>query len=304
MARKNNAAVGYIVGTLCVIAAAVSAVMFKDSGGAPFTADRKSVKQADIDKSDTYVEFIDVGQGDCTLVCSQGKFMLIDTGERDSDDRVVNLLKEKGVERLEYMMLTHPHSDHMGEAADIARNFEIGSIIMPIVPEDLTPTSQVYEKLLDAVEEYDIPFEAASDSEYTLGECEIATYAPHEDYSGLNNYSMLIKLCHGENSFLITGDCEKEEEKEYLQRRIDISADVLKAAHHGSSTSSTSQWLAEVLPQYTVISCGADNKYGHPDDETYSRICKYSPKVYITAEDGSVIFYSDGNGLTVKTEKS
>ncbi len=286
----------YAVGTLCVLAAAVSAIFAKSSGA----FEKNKVPEAE-NTADTTVEFLDVGQGDCTLVSSAGHYMLIDTGDRDSDDGVLNYLKESGIETLDCMLLTHPHADHIGEAADIAEQIEVKSIIMPLVPEELTPTSAVYEELLDTIEEKGIDFFQAEDDKLSLGSCEVFTYAPEEEYSSLNNYSVLVKIVHGENSFLITGDCEVQEEKEYLKRGIDLSADVLKAAHHGSDTSSSSEWLSAVLPQYTVISCGAGNKYGHPDDETYSRICKYSPKVYITAEDGGILFYSDGKGLSVKT---
>lgn len=257
-------------------------------------------KKTEAVNADTTVEFIDVGQGDSTLVCSDGEYMLIDTGDRDSGNTVINYLKDSGVERLEYLILTHPHADHIGEAAEIAEEFEIGKVIAPNVPDDLVPTSAVYENLLDAMEEKDLKFRAARDESFELGECTAETFAPHGDYSNINNYSVLVKITHGENSFLITGDCEVQEEREFLERGCDLSADVLKAAHHGSDTSSSSEWLSAVMPQYTVISCGVDNKYGHPDDETYTRICKYSPKVYITAEDGTVVFESDGKGISVK----
>jgi competence protein ComEC len=146
-----------------------------------------------------------------------------------------------------------------------------------------------------------LKFRAARDETFDFGDCTVSTYAAEGEYSNANNYSVLVKITHGDNDFLITGDCEVQEEQEFLSRDIELSADVLKAAHHGSDTSSSEEWLKAVAPQYTVISCGADNKYGHPDSETYSRLCEYSENVYRTDEDGTVIFESDGKGISVST---
>lgn len=292
----------YIIATCAVVAVAVLAAVVKKFGIPTELPIGKSGKPA-AENSEVQVRFLDVGQGDCTLVCSDGKYMLIDTGDRDGDNTVINYLENMGVTELEYLIITHPHSDHMGEAAEIVESFDIGKVIMPQVPDDMVPTSAVYENLLDAMDDKGKKFTAGKDSEYALGECGIQIYAPHEEYSDLNNYSLIVKLTHGENSFLVTGDCEVQEEKELLERGCDLSADVLKAAHHGSDTSSSSEWLQAVLPEYTIISCGANNKYGHPHDDTVSRIGKYSENVYITAEDGTVIFDSDGKGISVRQEK-
>lgn len=292
---KKQAGAQLIKAVLVLIA--VLAIFTLEKTGVLQTAagDKPAAENADAE-----VDFIDVGQGDSTLVCSDGKYMLIDTGDRDGENTLINHLKERGVKKLDYLVLTHPHADHIGEAAEIVEGFKIGKIIMPRVPDDLTPTSSVYEDLLDAVADKGLKIRAARNESFELGEISVQTYAAEGEYSNLNDYSVVLRLTHGENSFLITGDCEKQEESELLERGCDVSADVLKVGHHGSDTSSTSQWLKEVGAQYAVISCGADNKYGHPDEETYSRICKYVKNVYVTAEDGSLAFESDGKGLTVK----
>ena len=271
--RAKKQAGAQLIKAVLVLMAALAVFVLEKTGVLQTAAGDKPAAE----KADAEVDFIDVGQGDSTLVCSDGKYMLIDTGDRDGENTLINHLKERGVKKLDYLVLTHPHADHIGEAAEIVEGFKIGKIIMPRVPDDLTPTSSVYE-----------------------GEISVQTYAAEGEYSNLNDYSVVLRLTHGENSFLITGDCEKQEESELLERGCDVSADVLKVGHHGSDTSSTSQWLKEVGAQYAVISCGADNKYGHPDEETYSRICKYVKNVYVTAEDGSLAFESDGKGLTVK----
>lgn len=292
---KKQAGAQLIKAVLVLIAALAIFVLEKTGVLQTAAGDKPAAENADAE-----VDFIDVGQGDSTLVCSDGKYMLIDTGDRDGENTLINHLKERGVKKLDYLVLTHPHADHIGEAAEIVEGFKIGKIIMPRVPDDLTPTSSVYEDLLDAAADKGLKIRAARNESFELGEISVQTYAAEGEYSNLNDYSVVLRLTHGENSFLITGDCEKQEESELLERGCDVSADVLKVGHHGSGTSSTSQWLKEVGAQYAVISCGADNKYGHPDEETYSRICKYVKNVYVTAEDGSLAFESDGKGLTVK----
>ncbi len=285
----------------CVVAAIAAAAYLLGKYGLPdsISGDDSSSDEVKALTADTSVHFIDVGQGDATLVCSGESYMLIDTGDRDSDNTLITYLENEGIEKLDYLILTHLHSDHMGEAAEIVEQFEVDEIITTALPEDMIPTTQIYENLLDAMEAKDMTFHAAADESFTLGSCEVQTIAPTEEYSNLNNYSVIVKISHGDNSFLITGDCETQEEEEILAKGEDLSADVLKAAHHGSDTSSSSEWLTAVSPQYTVISCGVDNKYGHPDEETLIRIKKYSPKVYITADDGTVIFESDGEELSV-----
>ena len=294
--RAKKQAGAQLIKAVLVLMAALAIFVLEKTGVLQTAAGDKPAAE----NADAEVDFIDVGQGDSTLVCSDGKYMLIDTGDRDDENTLINHLKERGVKKLDYLVLTHPHADHIGEAAEIVEGFKIGKIIMPRVPDDLTPTSSVYEDLLDAAADKGLKIRAARNESFELGEISVQTYAAEGEYSNLNDYSVVLRLTHGENSFLITGDCEKQEESELLERGCDVSADVLKVGHHGSDTSSTSQWLKEVGAQYAVISCGADNKYGHPDEETYSRICKYVKNVYVTAEDGSLAFESDGKGLTVK----
>lgn len=288
-----------------VIAAAVTAII----GIAGKTAQDKGYFEEDdgvlpdfSGEYDTYVRFIDVGQGDSALICSDGHYMLIDTGDRDSSNDVINLLDSEGVKRLDYLVLSHPHSDHIGEAAEIIEHFGIDCIIVPEVPDDLIPTSVTYEKLLDAMDVKGYKFHVAKEETFELGTCSFDTWAAQGDYSNINNYSVVVKLNHGENSFLFCGDGEEEEEDELLASGMDIQADVLKAPHHGSDTSSTSNFLSAVKPKYTVISCGVDNSYGHPDEETLRRIMKYSPYVYVTATDGGVTFESDGKNLKCTAE--
>ena len=251
------------------------------------------------ENSDTQVHFIDVEQGDCTLVVSDGKTMLIDCGDRDEDNTVIKYLQKLNIKKLDVIIATHPHSDHIGEMSEIIDSFETDRFIMPKIPSDMTPTSKVYENMLLSIKDKGMKIASAKDESFALGSAEVELYTTKKDHSDLNNYSVLVKVVHGENSFLITGDCETEEEKEMLEQGFDLSSKVLKAGHHGSSTSSSSDFLAAVAPRYALISCGLDNKYGHPSDETLVRLQKYAENIYITRDDGTVVFTSDGKGLSV-----
>lgn len=260
---------------------------------------------AQIENAGLTVEFIDVGQGDSTLISSGGKHMLIDTGDRDSSDRVIKHLKELKIERLDYLVLSHPHADHIGEAGQIVEQFDIGDIIVPEVSQEVVPDTECYDELVEAADEKDEQFKNAPDKSFELGECTVRIYAPEKPESGAdnpNNYSLIVRADHGENSFLFVGDCELEEESQMLARGIDLDTDVLKAGHHGSDTSSSKEWLEAVSPEYAVISCGAENRYGHPDAETVERLENCCEQIYITAESGSITFSSDGENLSVETE--
>ncbi|MBQ8107407.1 MAG: MBL fold metallo-hydrolase [Ruminococcus sp.] len=254
--------------------------------------------------ADTQVHFVDVGQGDCTVVMSADKVMVIDSGERDGSNTAVNYLKKLGVRRIDILIATHPHSDHIGEMDSIIESFEIGQFIMPEIPKKYVPATRVYEDMLQALKTKGLKARKARDETFELGECRVQTFTSHlKDEENLNNYSVLVKITHGENSFLVTGDCEKAEEADLIQRDAQLRSKVLRTGHHGSSTSSSAEFLDRVLPRYAVISCGRKNDYGHPDEDTVDRLRKYADKLYITSKDGTVVFYSDGEGITVKCEQ-
>lgn len=250
--------------------------------------------------ADMSVHFIDVGQGDSTLVVSNGEAMLVDAGERDCGQIVGDYLDEMGITKLKYVIGTHPHSDHIGGLSYIIENYEVETIIMPKVPDDLTPTTAVYENLLETISSKGMKIHQAKDELFTLGESEVMTFEPMGDYSNLNDYSVCVKITHGENSFLLTGDTENTAEKNFVMRCSgELDVKVLSLGHHGSNTASSTELLDASTPRYAVISCGADNKYGHPHQETVDRINKYADHVLRTDIDGTVIFESDGKGLNV-----
>lgn len=255
-------------------------------------------------RADLEVHFIDVGQGDCILVASQGQIMLIDSGERDNDNAIESYLIRHGIHHIDKLIATHPHSDHIGEMAEIMYTFDVDSFMMPHIPDAYIPTTKCYEDMLKAVDVRGISVMSPKDTSFQLGCCQVQIFTSDiEDSENLNNYSLIVKVVHDKNSFLFTGDCENEEEKSLLKKGVDLKAKVLKAAHHGSSTSSSADFLDVVDPEYAVISCGKNNDYGHPNKETVRRLSKYARNTYITARDGSVVFISDGEGLTVECER-
>lgn len=264
---------------------------------------KAGVEDKPAEHAQTEVHFIDIGQGDSTLVISQGEAMLIDSGDKDDSNKIEKYLEKQGVTELKYLIATHPHADHIGEMSEIIDQFQVDKFIMPKVKADMTPTTTIYEKMLKSIKAKGLKITQAKPMKFELGSCKVELFTPKKDYDDLNNYSTLVKITDGENSFLITGDCETAEEKDILSQGYDVSAKVLKAGHHGSSTSSGVDFLNKVMPRYAVISCGKGNKYGHPHEETVTRLKKYASHLYVTADVGTIVFSSDGEGLSVSAEK-
>lgn len=246
------------------------------------------------------VHFINVGQGDAILIEADEHYMLIDAGENNQGIAVVNYLKELGIKKLDYVIGTHPHSDHIGGLDNVIHSFDIGKVIMP----DVTHTTKTFEDVLDAIAEKGLKItKAVAGNTYTLGASSFTIIAPNaSSYKELNDYSVGIKFTNGENSFLLTGDAEELSEAEMLNNGIDLSADVLKLGHHGSSTSSHDNFLDEVDPDYGVITAGVDNSYGHPHVETLQKLKDRNIKVFRTDIQNTIIFTSDGEHITVNKE--
>lgn len=249
------------------------------------------------------VHFIDVGQGDCTLVISDGKTMLIDTGEKEYAESVCSYLEEQNVDKIDCMVLSHAHSDHMGGASVIVDSIDIGKIIVPKMPDDMTPTTKFYENFLTSVKEKGLKLTAAKVGDvYEIGECEFELIAPVEEYNDLNNFSVSGILTHGENSFLFTGDAEKKAEKDIIESGGFKDIDVYKAAHHGSNTSNCEEMLEITKPEIVVISCGEGNSYGHPHDEVVEKMSDYADTIYRTDIDGTVVITSSDDGFSAEPE--
>lgn len=252
------------------------------------------------------VHFIDVGQADCILLMTSGANMLIDTGDLDDDytNKIIDYLKKQGVSKLDYLVLTHPDSDHIGGAPEIINEFEVVKCIMP----DHAKATNIYENTLTALEDNNVEvIEGKAGESFEFGDalCNILAPIDIDGSESANDSSVVIKLTHGENTFLFTGDAEEESEEKMLEKysASDLKADFLKAGHHGSSTSSTAAFLDAVAPTYAFMSCGAGNKYGHPHDETIEKFDERGIQYYRADIHGTLLVVSDGKTLTLTPEK-
>lgn len=259
---------------------------------------------SNIDNYPLSVHFIDVGQGDCIFIKIGDNTMLIDSGEKNNDEKIIKYLRNNGVDRVDYIIATHPHSDHIGAMETIIESFEIKNVIMPRLSEQNMPTTKGYEKFLIAVKNSGANVIAATPfNEYEFGDANFAILSPSNQSKNLNNMSVVIKLSFGDTSFLFTGDAESQVEQELISSGYDIRSNVLKMGHHGSNTSNTERFLQAVNPSFSVISCGKDNSYGHPHEEVVELLNKYDINYKRTDKNGIIVVGSDGSNLTYITER-
>lgn len=251
------------------------------------------------------VHFIDVGQGDCIFIDSTEKNMLIDCGEASESDVVTAYLNKLGVDRLDYVVATHPHSDHMGGMSDIITAYDVGEVIMPYLDDSDIPDTNYFEKFLDACSAKGLYItDAEKGRRIPLGDAYAEIIAPCSDnYGNVNNYSIGIILDHGDNDFLFTGDAEALAEQEMLESGMLRQVRVYKAGHHGSDTSSSPEFIEAISPEIVVVMCGANNSYGHPHGSVMELLDEYADKIYRTDISGSIVFESNGYNLQIRTER-
>ncbi len=248
------------------------------------------------------VHFLDVGQGDSIIITIGSDAVLIDAGDRDSGSTVVNYLKKQGVGKLKYLILTHPHADHIGGAVEVINAFEIEKIIMPKVEH----TTRTFENLLETIKSKGMKITTPIPGDgYELGSAGFKILAPNSSsYKSLNDYSVVIRLTFGNTAFLFTGDAESTSESQILSKNFEVKSDVLKVGHHGSASSTSERFLKSVSPKYAVISVGRGNSYGHPTQEVLERLNSYGVKIYRTDEEGIIVATSDGTNITFDKEAS
>lgn len=245
--------------------------------------------------SELTVHFMDVGQGDAILIACGGEYMLIDAGDNSKGTAVQNYLTKQGVKTLKYVVGTHPDADHIGGMDVVLYKFDCETVMMPDVASDTAS----YRDVLDTMKEkgYRSTLPKVGNT-YTLGDARFVIAGPGKAYEDTNNHSIVIRMTHGENSFLLTGDMEEDAEADILQGRVSLQADVLKVGHHGSRSSSSEAFLEAVSPTYAVISCGEDNSYGHPHAQTLNALRRMGVQVFRTDEQGTVTASSDGSKIT------
>ena len=268
---------------LLIVLVAVALLIWQSAEG------RKNTVNVPMDG--LYVHYIDVGQGDSELVCCNGEYMLIDAGEPDASDAGLEYLDALGIDRLDYLVCTHGHSDHCGGLDAVVESLEVETVFTSPYAGD-SPSYEIFtDAVYDAGLELTVPVLGES---YRLGEASFSFIGPLEDYDNLNDDSLVMRLEYGDTSFLFTGDMTSKAEKDLINDGADLRCDVLKVGHHGSSGSSCYQFLYEAQPGIGVISCEKGNSYGHPHEETLSRLNDADVTVYRTDLEGSIVIFSDG----------
>ena len=243
------------------------------------------------------VDFIDVGQADSILIRNQDQVMLIDAGTNEAGDTVVNYLKELGITKINYLVGTHPHEDHIGGIDDVINNFDIGQIYMP----KMETTTKTFEDVLEAIENKNLTVTAPNKGDkIELGQA-VGTFMtdPILDKDNLNLSSLVMRLEFGNTSFLFMGDAEKENEETINWPKTDV----LKVGHHGSNTSSSKKFLEQIEPEYSIIMVGKDNSYNLPKQETIDSLEYIGSEIYRTDENGTIKIISDGNHLEIEKSK-
>lgn len=253
------------------------------------------------------VYFLDVGQGDSIFLRSpNGKTMLVDTSESKYYDVIDSFLKAQGVTKLDAVVATHPHSDHIGGMAKLIKNYDIGVFYISPVEH----TTSTYENMISAIEDRNVETVAVYADEMSTVEWDkdvnVRVLSPFTDQDyDLNNWSIVLNIAYGNTSVLLTGDAEEPAETVMLKKLPAeyFKATVLKLGHHGSSTSTSAAFWAAVTPEAVAIEVGEGNDYGHPHRETLEMLAKWGGPVYRTDLNGTIHFTLDGKGYTVETEK-
>lgn len=249
------------------------------------------------------VSYLDIGQGDSIYIKVNDFDILIDAGPKSDSDKLMEQLKEKNIDDFEMIIATHPHEDHIGGMTKVLNEYDVESFYMP----KSQSTTKTFENMINAVKNEGLKVQVIKEGmSFDLGEgAKLEVYSPgKESYDNLNNYSPIMKLTYGNNTFVFTGDAEKEVEKEVLEKYSnDLKADVIKFGHHGSSTSSSAEFIEAISPKYGIISCGVDNSYGHPHREILDIINKMGIETYRTDIQGEITITSDGSSLDIKTKR-
>lgn len=261
------------------------------------TTNDKKTSNNIITDSQLEIYFFDVGQADSILIKENDYTMLIDGGNQSDGKNLVKYLEEDlNINDIDILVGTHPHEDHIGGLTDIINSLEIGKIYLP----NATTTTKIFEKLLDTIEENNYKITVPKiNEEFNLNNMNFKVIYTGTDESDLNNTSIVLKLKYGKTSYLFTGDATKTTEEKILDK--DITSDVLKIGHHGSSYSTTEEFLNKVNPKYAIIQVGTNNKYNHPSKQTLDKLNEKNIKIYRTDENGTIKLTSDGKNINIET---
>ena len=283
-------------------------------------SDRFEIPDVPVEKNDPSIEnrellsedaglkvvFLDVGQGDATLIEVLGDepgYILVDGGYPECADTVLSYLQQENIDHLDYVVGTHAHADHVGSLSAIMKSLSVATLL---VPQEHNEENYFFEDMLDTANDEGVNIEIVKAGySFHLGNAEIRVLGPvdvSETIEEVNNTSIVLKVDFGAVSFVLGADAEVEEEDEILETGSNVKTTVLKIGHHGSSSSTGYLWLRQTNPMYAVISCGWENEYGHPTERTLSRIEDAEIKLFRTDLQGTIVFWTDGETINYSVE--
>ena len=262
----------------------------------PSNANKENVPVINEVTSDLQIYYFDVGQADSILILNNDTAMLIDAGNNADGPLLVDYIKNKlKINKIDIVVGTHPHEDHIGGIDDIINNFDIEDIYLP----EVITTTKTFEDMITAIENKDLAISIPEKGErFKLGEADFEVIYTGTNDKDLNATSIIINMLYGEKTYLFTGDTTEEVEDTILNQNIDI--DVLKVAHHGSRYSSSYEFLNVATPEYAIVSVGEENSYEHPHQEAINRIKKHTNNIYMTKDVGTILLTSDGKEIEIE----
>ncbi|ENZ35856.1 MULTISPECIES: ComEC/Rec2 family competence protein [Clostridium] len=247
-----------------------------------------------------YVHYINVDQGDAILIQVNNKNLLIDSGPKSHKKQLVKFLNDLNISKLDYVIATHPHEDHIGNMNTVLNSYKVQSFYAPKVYS----YTKSFEQMIDSLKSNNLKITPIKRGCNTINlgfQTNVEVFSPINDtYDNENNYSPVIKISFGNNSFLFTGDAEKEIEDKLILLNDDLKADILKVSHHGSSSSTSDSFLNRVSPKYAVISVGKNNIYDHPNDTIISKLNTYNIDILRTDIQNNITLISDGTNISYK----
>lgn len=287
-----------VIAVIAVVVAAANKFNLEFPGGFSEGKERRTAGAA---TGEIEMHCIDVGQGDAILIQTENHNILVDAGENDYGQRVTEYLQNEGVDKLSLVIGTHPHSDHIGGIDTVLENIDADTLVMG----DYDYDTKTYYDVVDIAQEQGIDYiRMNEDMSFTFDDALFEIFVPVAGFGDdINECSLWLMVTHGDNRYLMYGDGGQKSERDMIDAGVDLSADVLKCAHHGSSDATSDRLLEAVEPDYVAISVGYDNSYNHPHYETINKFKKIDINPYRTDKNGNIVFTGDGENITVTTSK-